>query len=387
MTSFTTSVAGITFALEQNPLLKILEIQEGEPISLVREPENTYDPKAIRLEYKGTKIGYVPRKKDGIDFSIQSWCDDHFDCVSCVVDQVWYKEGEAISFNYSDESELVGIYVRFTIPIKEGDENDTIITKKSFSEPHIIVDFNDTKHIYNMRCEDGYKVLQGGTTFIKRFYKPFDADMVSRNCARAWGVDDQKIRDMWNSNGNVAGLFGTCVHLALEHYINFGEIGAKITETRLKKGNGEKENYAMPKHPFLKKTIKDLNKLTNKLDKQYGAKKIVAEALITDSKTGWGGLVDRLAILDENKKIARVQDYKVNIGATEETPHNKPLPPFSHLPANKLTKYALQMSFYAGLLRKHGWTIEGLDVFVFEDNWVHYELDLIDFAKYLKKKG
>jgi hypothetical protein len=40
------------------------------------------------------------------------------------------------------------------------------------------------------------------------------------------------------------------------------------------------------------------------------------------------------------------------------------------------------MSFYAAILKKHGWTIEGLDVFIFEDKWVHYELDLIEFPNF-----
>ena len=135
----------------------------------------------------------------------------------------------------------------------------------------------------------------------------------------------------------------------------------------------------MPKHPFLKKTIIALEKLTNKLDKQYKVEEVVAEALITDSLTGWGGLIDRLAIIDKEKRIARVQDYKININASKEEPHSKPKAPFSHMPANKITKYILQMSFYASILKKHGWTIEGLDVFIYEDKWVHYPLEVIDF--------
>ena len=187
---------------------------------------------------------------------------------------------------------------------------------------------------------------------------------------------------MWASNGNVSGLLGTTVHLALEHYINFKAVGETITKTRQKAGKDVEGNYAMPKHPFLKKTITNLNKLTNKLDKKYKVERVVAEALVTDSATGWGGLVDRLAILNHEKKIARIQDYKVNIGAEKEESHSKPKHPFSHLPANKLTKYALQLSFYASILKKHGWTIEGLDVFIFESKWVHHQLELIDFAAY-----
>ena len=40
------------------------------------------------------------------------------------------------------------------------------------------------------------------------------------------------------------------------------------------------------------------------------------------------------------------------------------------------------MRYDLWLLKKHGWTIEGLDVFIYEDKWVHRTLDLIDFAAY-----
>ena len=383
MNKITASVAGITFALRDNPDLKFSELKEGEPIYLTHEPENTYDPRAIRLEYNGHKIGYVPRKKEGLDFSIQSWCHDNLDSVSAEIDQVWYQLNGETTFQYSEGCELVGIYVRYEIPIKdEGSEYDKIITKHSFSEPDVIVDFNETKHIYNMRYNGGTKVLKGGTTFIKRFYEPFDSAKIARQCSKYWGVSAKDIEEMWASNGNVSGLLGTTVHLALEHYINFEKIGQTITETRQKSGKDVDGNYAMPKHPFLKKTIISLNKLTKKLDKKYKVEKVVAEALVTDSATGWGGLVDRLAILNHEKKIARIQDYKVNIGAEKEESHSRPKAPFSHLPANKLTKYALQLSFYASILKKHGWTIEGLDVYIFENRWVHHTLDLIDFAAY-----
>lgn len=382
MNKITASVAGISFALKDNPVLKTSELKEGENLSVIPEPENAFDPKAVRLEYNGMKIGYVPRKKEGLEFSVQSWCSDHLDSVSAKIDQVWYKKDGETTFEYSEGCELVGIYVKFEIPIKDESEYDKIITKHSFSEPDVIVDFNDTKHIYNMRWNGKTKVLKGGTTYIKRFYDPFDAPKIARQCAKYWGVSATDIEEMWASNGAVAGLLGTAVHLALEHYINFRHIGHTITETRKKSGKDVNGNYAMPKHPFLKKTIESLNRLTNKLDKKYKVQEVVAEALVTDSTTGWGGLIDRLAILDKEKKIARIQDYKVNIGAEKEEPHSKPKHPFSHLPANKLTKYALQLSFYASILKKHGWTIEGLDVYIFENRWVHHVLELIDFSAY-----
>jgi hypothetical protein len=33
----------------------------GESVSLVREPDNAFDPRAVRIDWQGHKLGYVPR--------------------------------------------------------------------------------------------------------------------------------------------------------------------------------------------------------------------------------------------------------------------------------------------------------------------------------------
>lgn len=37
------------------------EMKVGDPLVLVREPDNPYDPNAVRVEWRGEKLGYVPR--------------------------------------------------------------------------------------------------------------------------------------------------------------------------------------------------------------------------------------------------------------------------------------------------------------------------------------
>ena len=37
------------------------EMKVGDALQLVREPENSYDPNAVRVEWRGEKLGYVPR--------------------------------------------------------------------------------------------------------------------------------------------------------------------------------------------------------------------------------------------------------------------------------------------------------------------------------------
>ena len=36
-------------------------LREGEGVTLVREPDNVFDPRAVRVDWQGNKLGYVPR--------------------------------------------------------------------------------------------------------------------------------------------------------------------------------------------------------------------------------------------------------------------------------------------------------------------------------------
>ena len=51
-------VAGYAYALDPE---RETRFAAGQPLTLVREPDNPHDPRAIRLEWQGEKIGYVPR--------------------------------------------------------------------------------------------------------------------------------------------------------------------------------------------------------------------------------------------------------------------------------------------------------------------------------------
>ena len=39
-------------------------MQVGDALTLIREPGNAYDAKAVRVEWQGHKIGYVPRREN-----------------------------------------------------------------------------------------------------------------------------------------------------------------------------------------------------------------------------------------------------------------------------------------------------------------------------------
>lgn len=38
------------------------DLREGDVVALVREPDNPFDENAVRVEWRGRKLGYVPRR-------------------------------------------------------------------------------------------------------------------------------------------------------------------------------------------------------------------------------------------------------------------------------------------------------------------------------------
>ena len=63
LTSF--EVAGVMYVDNISGLLR--EMKKGDPVRLVREPDNQYDKYAIRIEnMAGNKMGYMPRSLNHI---------------------------------------------------------------------------------------------------------------------------------------------------------------------------------------------------------------------------------------------------------------------------------------------------------------------------------
>jgi len=56
-------VAG--FQYHRGPAL-VDEMREGDSLDMIPEPHNPYDPLAVRLEWNGVMIGYVPRSENQV---------------------------------------------------------------------------------------------------------------------------------------------------------------------------------------------------------------------------------------------------------------------------------------------------------------------------------
>ena len=61
-------------------------IKPGAVLKMVAEPENPYDPNAVKLEFDGVKLGYIPRDKNW-DAAIMAFYG-HGDVFECRVSQV-----------------------------------------------------------------------------------------------------------------------------------------------------------------------------------------------------------------------------------------------------------------------------------------------------------
>jgi len=275
-------------------------------------------------------------------------------------------ELEDVSVEDGLEFAMTHIKKMFSKYSEKGELKENVVieatgTKKSFNE-NIEIAFEPINHTYHY----GDKKLISATEYIKKFYKPFDAETISAVSAKAWGVKQQDVKDLWDENGKLTSQLGNVIHKALETYDRFRELGQTINSNRELDGN-----YALPKHPIIKSAIEGfiaINKTTGE---------VIPEALITDIKNGFCGHADRILITDKKKKICKIQDYKINIDAEEIKSSDKPLAPFNTLPANKITKYQLQLSFYANMLEQSGWKVTGLDVFVLEDKWKHFALPVL----------
>ena len=40
-------------------------MRKGDALELVREQDNPHDPNAVRVDWRGLKLGYVPRRQNG----------------------------------------------------------------------------------------------------------------------------------------------------------------------------------------------------------------------------------------------------------------------------------------------------------------------------------
>lgn len=228
---------------------------------------------------------------------------------------------------------------------------------KNVSDGERVVSFTGEELIYNNTIHKYYdlkgNLLLSGSGYADMNSPKFDLEMLLPKTAKAWGVDEKDLRNLWKLNSRISTEYGSSIHTALDIWHKYNGLGAKV-----QKDKATDSNYALPKNQHIKDIVLSF-------DKQFGSNALT-EILISDLKNLRAGQVDRFEILDEKGKICRIGDFKTN----------------NDMDDKKLKKYQLQLSFYANIMKEFGWTVKGLDIFHYDGNkWEKIELEVLDLIK------
>lgn len=206
--------------------------------------------------------------------------------------------------------------------------------------------FNEEAHIY---VNDKGEVYTSATSFIKKFYKPFDRINIAKKFAKKNKRTVEDVLEEWDKAGKDAIVKGTAYH--------------KLEESRLLLSEDiliENES-----HPVIKPEFDGEYKINNKLKLDPG---VYPELILWSDKYKIAGQADRVEITKSGK--INVLDYKTSKEIKTEAfrrwdgSYDRMLGPFSHLDDCNFWHYAIQLNLYAFLIKQHnrGYKIGNLSI-------------------------
>lgn len=277
-------------------------------------------------------------------------------------------EVEAESFEEAER--LVMPHIE-ALSAKYGEEGKTLVARGTTVQRKKLVSpidggyafFDEASHTYT---DSNGKQYVSGSKFCDEYAYEFPKDMVLDKMAKAYKVDKNQLAEMWELKGLASSSFGTGLHAALEMWGKYEVLGEAVSKDLL--------NKALHDQPILKKAVESFYA-------GRGGEEAMYEVFVVDMDSLRCGQIDRLLIVDKDKKICRVQDFKTNADLMKIGSPKKLKAPFNDIDNNKLGKYQLQLSFYASILQKSGWTVEGLDIFNYTDKWTHIPLEVINLER------
>lgn len=248
----------------------------------------------------------------------------------------------------------------------------------------VTLQYDPVKHIYT--DFNGNRQLSG-SQFPNQFYEPFDKVKAIEMVQKAYpdaGVTPEELSEMWSRNGYISTSFGTAVHAALENYIRHNNLGDGIKG--VDKSGKAKPNKAFSKNPFFSKLVRDYVE-------KFGVGGMISEEFVADGR-GHCGRIDYIKVIDKDKKIIRIGDFKTDADLFEKK-YQKKTSPFKGKIKNKegkddntlFTYHIFQLSYYAYILAQFGYNTEGLDIDWLNPNtleWERHSADVIDLTEVLK---
>jgi len=325
-------------------------MSNGSKLMISHDSGNEFDKNALAVYLEKERIGYIGKNSEIYEIG-----RDKFPMTAEVVD-FYIKKDSDEKFKRHEVGQLVSCTLKIS-KVK----NDWV-SMPSFNEDGISVDFNEKEHIYRY----GKSKLTGATTYIKKYIEDFDDSFMIERCSKAWGIEAKTIKKAWNLGGELASTFGTGIHKALEFEDLYRNYRKPKDDSRCFKIN----------HPMIQIIVQDFFDFYDSLGFKGEVK---PEALITDVENGMCALADRVLVTSWENKTCRLQDYKVNHSFDQNGKVKfKNLPKGISLPTNKISKLSLQLKVQSTMLEKQGWTIEGVDGFVFDGKWNYYEANTLD---------
>lgn len=196
---------------------------------------------------------------------------------------------------------------------------------------------------------EGNKYLSG-SKFASQYEWPFEKHLILPRYAAKYGLKEYEIEEMWEAKALASTTFGTALHQAMETY---------ITHYKTAKAVG-KDPLSMV-HPTFRPIVAAF---CTEERMQY---EMICEMFVADPVAHRCGQLDLVTIVDREKKILDIEDYKTNAQLFDVGKgKNKTLKaPYQHLPNMNAAKYTLQLSFYKDIVeaaRLAGWTVRNINL-------------------------
>lgn len=201
--------------------------------------------------------------------------------------------------------------------------------------------------------KDGKEYLSV-SKFIGRFYKAFDADVVSGHVARAEGVSQEAVLHKWKKQTDA----GTQMHDAIERF--------------------NKTTQILPEDQHLRPAILNIASQYSDYYRLYN------EQILYDKDALIAGTADLPCVCTSSpKSVIDIGDWKTynkGINQKEIDKHGKfrneyMLGPLSHLQNSSYNKVSIQLSIYAYMLQKQ----TGHKIGKLFAHWINPENPLINF--------
>ncbi len=208
------------------------------------------------------------------------------------------------------------------------------LTKKLsvFKDPNFV--FEGESHTYHY---SGVK-YESVTSYIKKFKETFDKNYWSKRKAQEMGVDVSLVLNEWQTKANEANDLGTKVHKWIEDF-----------------WGGNPTDLTPEDDPRL---VKRVNKFLDLYEKKLkNLVPLTSELKIFSKKWRLAGPIDQPFLMWDEKQqkiIFLIGDWKTNKEfRSDDHPKGKYqrlLHPFTHLWANHLNEYSIQVSLYRLIL-------------------------------------